>query len=229
MSAALLAIQHNVLPDWQEQVHNQNKPRGGNEMNALALENNQKEGFKAPKMSFREVMKNEKGLTLIELLAVIVIIAIIAAIAIPSIGSILEKTRINAHRSNAHMAIDAARLYVSNEGVTLNATNPTFVLTLTDLNTSGYLENIPKDPSNKPNTYDAGSATGAATPTTPRPAGSTADSYVIVAKDANNNFTYSVTLKSAAQTYMNATLESNIELAGYVVEDGTPNPPITKP
>ncbi|CAN7584874.1 prepilin-type N-terminal cleavage/methylation domain-containing protein [Paenibacillus sp. LjRoot153] len=225
MSAVLLALQHNVIPVWQEQVHNQNKPRGGNEMNALALENNQKEGFKAPKMSFREAMKNEKGLTLIELLAVIVIIAIIAAIAIPSIGSILEKTRINAHRSNAHMAIDAARLYVSNEGVTLAGTSTTFVLTLTDLNTSGYLENIPKDPSNKPNTYDAGTATTAATATTPRGTGSMADSYVLVAKDANNNFTYSVTLKGGTQKYLDATLESNIELAGYVVESGTPTAP----
>ncbi|KRE69211.1 prepilin-type N-terminal cleavage/methylation domain-containing protein [Paenibacillus sp. Soil750] len=231
MSAALLAVQHNALPDWQGQVHNQNKPRGGNEMNALALENNQKEGFKAPKMSFREVMKNEKGLTLIELLAVIVIIAIIAAIAIPSIGSILEKTRINAHRSNAHMAIDAARLYVANEGVTLAGTaTTTFVLSLTDLNTSGYLETIPKDPSNKPNTYGAGTAATAATATTPRGAGDSSASHVTVSKDATGNFVYQVTLMGAgtgAQTYMNNTLESTIELPGYVVEDGTPTAPTT--
>ncbi|MNQ89031.1 hypothetical protein D3C85_1043250 [compost metagenome] len=123
------------------------------------------------------------------------------------------------------MAIDAARLYVANEGVTLAGTSTTFVLTLTDLNESGYLENLPKDPSNKPNTYTPGAATTAATATTARGTGSTADSYVLVAKDANNNFTYSVTLKGGTQTYMNATLESNIELAGYVVEDGTPTAP----
>ena len=38
-------------------------------------------------------LKNEKGLTLVELLAVIVILGIIAAIAIPSIGNIVENTR----------------------------------------------------------------------------------------------------------------------------------------
>ncbi|CAH1197049.1 hypothetical protein PAECIP111891_01039 [Paenibacillus allorhizoplanae] len=223
MSAALLAIQHNVTPDWQEHVHNQNKLRGGNEMNALALENNQKEGFKAPKMSFREAMKNEKGLTLIELLAVIVIIAIIAAIAIPSIGSILEKTRINAHRSNAHMAIDAARLYVSNEGVTLAGAGTTLVLSLTDLNASGYLENIPKDPSNKPSNYKPGAA--ATVTNGVRSAGDDSESHVLVKKDTvTGNFTYQVTL-DGARKYMDATLESNIEIAGYVVETGTPTPP----
>ena len=35
-------------------------------------------------------LNNEKGLTLVELLAVIVILGIIAAIAIPSIGNIIQ-------------------------------------------------------------------------------------------------------------------------------------------
>ena len=38
-------------------------------------------------------IKNEKGLTLIELLAVIVILAIISAIAIPAIGNIIHNSR----------------------------------------------------------------------------------------------------------------------------------------
>ena len=41
-------------------------------------------------------LKNEKGLTLVELLAVIVILGIIAAIAVPSIGNIVENSRVKA-------------------------------------------------------------------------------------------------------------------------------------
>ena len=39
-------------------------------------------------------LKNEKGLTLVELLAVIVILGVIAAIAVPSIGNIIENSRV---------------------------------------------------------------------------------------------------------------------------------------
>ncbi|MCG3089255.1 type IV pilin protein [Sporosarcina cyprini] len=56
-------------------------------------------------------LKNEKGLTLVELLAVIVILGIIAAIAVPSIGSIIEKSRVNAAVADAQNALAAANLY----------------------------------------------------------------------------------------------------------------------
>ncbi|SOC13282.1 type IV pilus assembly protein PilA [Ureibacillus xyleni] len=55
-------------------------------------------------------MKNEKGLTLIELLAVIVVLGIIAAIAIPAIGNIIENTKKDAHIANAKAMIEATRL-----------------------------------------------------------------------------------------------------------------------
>ena len=42
----------------------------------------------------KQILKNEKGLTLIELLAVIVILAIVAAIAVPAIGNIIENSRL---------------------------------------------------------------------------------------------------------------------------------------
>ena len=40
--------------------------------------------------NMKKQLNNEKGLTLIELLAVIVILAIIAAIAVPAIGNIIR-------------------------------------------------------------------------------------------------------------------------------------------
>lgn len=41
----------------------------------------------------RKMLRNEKGLTLIELLAVVVILGIIAAIAVPSIGKIIDNSK----------------------------------------------------------------------------------------------------------------------------------------
>ena len=46
-------------------------------------------------------LKNEKGLTLVELLAVVVILGIIAAIAVPSIGNIIENSKYNAVKADA--------------------------------------------------------------------------------------------------------------------------------
>lgn len=56
-------------------------------------------------------LKDQKGMTLIELLAVIVIIAIIAAIAIPAIGNIIENSRNGAVKSDYQNALAAANIY----------------------------------------------------------------------------------------------------------------------
>ena len=61
-------------------------------------------------------MKDEKGLTLIELLAVIVILAIIAAIAIPAIGNIIENSRVKAAKADAVNILNAANMYFTDEG-----------------------------------------------------------------------------------------------------------------
>nr|WP_205182627.1 prepilin-type N-terminal cleavage/methylation domain-containing protein [Metabacillus iocasae] len=68
-------------------------------------------------MMFKKMLKNEKGLTLIELLAVIVILGIIAAIAIPSIGGIIQKSREDAVKADALQILNAAKVYVSSNGL----------------------------------------------------------------------------------------------------------------
>ncbi len=57
-------------------------------------------------------LKNEKGLTLVELLAVIVILGIIAAIAVPSIGGIIGNSKVGALKSDVINAINASELYL---------------------------------------------------------------------------------------------------------------------
>jgi len=66
----------------------------------------------------KKLLKNQKGLTLIELLAVVVILAIIAAIAIPAIGNIIENSRYNSAKADALNVINAANLYFTDEGAT---------------------------------------------------------------------------------------------------------------
>ncbi len=62
-------------------------------------------------------MKNKKGFTLVELLAVIVILALIMGIAVVSIGGVLSQSRKDVIRESAAAYIDGVRklLYVSNK------------------------------------------------------------------------------------------------------------------
>lgn len=82
---------------------------------------------------FKKQMKNEKGLTLIELLAVIVILAIIAAIAIPAIGNIIENSKVNALKADGQNVLAAGNLYFI-ENSTLDS------VTLDTLITDGFIE-----------------------------------------------------------------------------------------
>lgn len=56
---------------------------------------------------------NERGLTLIELLAVIVILAIISLIAIPSIGGIISNTKSKAILADANQVLTSAKIAMS--------------------------------------------------------------------------------------------------------------------
>jgi len=77
---------------------------------------------------------NQKGMTLVELLAVIVIIGIVAAIATVSIGGILENSKKKADDATQQMIEDAALLYALDTEVAATKT-----VTVSDLKTAGYL------------------------------------------------------------------------------------------
>lgn len=70
-------------------------------------------------------IKNEKGLTLIELLAVIVILAIVAAIAIPAIGNIIDSSRVKAAKADAANILSAANIYFTENPSATNFSNTT--------------------------------------------------------------------------------------------------------
>ncbi|AOV09169.1 hypothetical protein BI350_08670 [Sporosarcina ureilytica] len=72
----------------------------------------------------RKQLKNEKGLTLVELLAVIVILGIIAAIAIPAIGNIITNSKYNAVKADAINVINAAQMYYLDNPEGEEAANP---------------------------------------------------------------------------------------------------------
>ncbi len=58
-------------------------------------------------------MKNNKGVTLVELLIVIVVMGIIAAFAIPAVGTIIENTQKDSILADALAIENAAKLYCS--------------------------------------------------------------------------------------------------------------------
>lgn len=61
----------------------------------------------------KKMIKNERGMTLIELLAVIVIIAIIALIAIPAIGNIINNSHDKAILADASSIISGAKIAIA--------------------------------------------------------------------------------------------------------------------
>lgn len=63
--------------------------------------------------NLKKRLKDQRGLTLVELLAVIVILGIVAAIAVPSIGGIINKTKDDAKVAEGIQIISAAKMYVS--------------------------------------------------------------------------------------------------------------------
>lgn len=63
-------------------------------------------------MKEKEIKKNNKGFTLVELLVVLVILTVIMAIAIPSITSTLERSKEKEKNSKIKLIESAAEIYV---------------------------------------------------------------------------------------------------------------------
>lgn len=90
----------------------------------------------------QRLRKEEKGLTLIELLAVIVIIGVIAAIAVPLITGLINNTKDNARNATANQILEAAKLY----SIANNNGEVTGEVTLLTLTSNNYLQGNITDP-----------------------------------------------------------------------------------
>ncbi|WP_327987086.1 type II secretion system protein [Geobacillus thermodenitrificans] len=120
----------------------------------------------------KRIIKNEHGLTLIELLAVVVILGIISAIAVPSIGGLIDNSKKDAHVANAQQMINAAKIAVTADKSLIPDGSKPVKIELKKLESNGYLEKV-KDPDG--GTYNK------------------TDSYVMISND-NNKLSYSVKL-----------------------------------
>ena len=92
------------------------------------------------KKFFSKRLKNEKGLTLIELLAVIVILAIIAAIAVPAIGSLIANSKDSAKLAAASNILAGAKIASTDNACTETDGN----LSCSKTQLAPYVENVKK-------------------------------------------------------------------------------------
>lgn len=65
----------------------------------------------------KQLNKNEKGFTLIELVVVIAILGILAALAVPKLGSSRDKAAKAAHNANVRTLQSAAMMFIADNGI----------------------------------------------------------------------------------------------------------------
>ena len=82
---------------------------------------------------------DNRGFTLVELLAVLVILIAIMSIAIPSISSSLERSKTKQDESKKRILESASELFVTDYKNQISA-NPCYI-TMEELKSNGYIQN----------------------------------------------------------------------------------------
>ena len=84
-------------------------------------------------------MKNNKGFTLVEILAVLTILAFVVLITVPSLTNILNKSKEKTKLEQYNLIIDATKKYISEYNIEFDFDNQ-YILSLNTLKKSEFLE-----------------------------------------------------------------------------------------
>src|SRR4030043_1163495 len=92
------------------------------------------------KWLYRNLYRKKKGFTLVELMVVIIILAVLTGIAIPSYMALRNRARVAAAQSEMKNIATALEVYQSDL-----ETYPAEATWDTDLETGGYMANVPDE------------------------------------------------------------------------------------
>jgi prepilin-type N-terminal cleavage/methylation domain-containing protein len=142
------------------------------------------------------LLRDNRGMTLVELLAVIVIFGIVSSIAVVAVLQLIEKSKERAFVSDAYALYEAARLYDGAEKVEFLPARSSATLTYRQLVEEGMLHPL-QDP-----------FTGNVLPAETNP------SYVLITKGEDGSLNYSICLKGETKqlcTYSDTSPEVPVE------------------